>query len=140
MRSGDLAFEFLGPSRPVEAIRAHQNIQNSRPDTYQAEVPISHNIETDQFLLTIAGRIDGVFTEPEKVVIEEIKTTVRNLEYVAQNEEPLHWGQLKSYAYMYAAQLGLDEIDVQLTYYQVDRGEIREFKNRFTVVELEVFF
>jgi DNA excision repair protein ERCC-2 len=140
MRSGDLAFEFLGPSRPVEAIRAHQNIQNSRPHTYQPEVPISYNIETDQFLLTIAGRIDGVFVEPEKVVIEEIKTTARNLEYFAQNQEPLHWGQLKTYAYMYAAQFGLNEINAQLVYYQIDRGEIREFKHSFTVAELEEFF
>ncbi|MGD8521849.1 MAG: helicase C-terminal domain-containing protein [Desulfobacterales bacterium] len=140
MRSGDLAFEFLGPARPVEAIRAHQNIQNSRPDTYQAEVPISYHIETDQFLLTIGGRIDGVFTEPERVVIEEIKTTARSLEYVAQNEEPLHWGQLKTYAYMYASQFGLDQIDAQLTYYQIDHGEMREFKNSFAVVELEEFF
>ena len=140
MRSGDLAFEFLGPSRPVDAIRAHQNIQNSRPHTYQAEVPVSYKIETDQFLLTVAGRIDGVFTQPQRVTIEEIKTTVRNLEYVVQNEDPLHWGQLKTYAYMYAAQLGLDEIDAQLTYYQVEHGEIREFKESYAVAELESFF
>ncbi len=140
LRAGDLVFEFLGSPRPAEAIRAHQAIQHSRPQSYQAEVPISYNIETDQFSLTIGGRIDGVFTEPEGVVIEEIKTTVRNLEYIEQNEEPLHWGQVKIYAYMYAAQLGLDQIDAQLVYYQIDRGEMREFKHSFTVAALEEFF
>ncbi|MGD9043032.1 MAG: hypothetical protein PVG06_04925, partial [Desulfobacterales bacterium] len=64
LRSGDLTFEFLGSSRPVEGIRAHQRIQNSRPDTYQPEVSISHQVETDRFRLIIGGRIDGVYTEP----------------------------------------------------------------------------
>ncbi|MGD8739504.1 MAG: hypothetical protein PVG34_04250, partial [Desulfobacterales bacterium] len=57
-RSGDLVFEFLGSSRPVDGIRAHQKIQNSRPDTYQPEVSLSFQVETDRLRLIIGGRID----------------------------------------------------------------------------------
>jgi len=77
-RSGDLVFEFRGSSRPVEAIRAHQKIQNSRPDTYQPEVSISHQVETDRLRLIIGGRIDGVYAEPDRTIIEEIKTRPEN--------------------------------------------------------------
>jgi DNA excision repair protein ERCC-2 len=140
LRSGDLVLEFLGSVRPAEAIRAHQKIQRSRPQSYDAEIPISYQKETDQFTLTISGRVDGIFTEPDRTVIEEIKTTVRSLDSFEQDEEPLHWGQVKIYAYMYAAQQGLDNIDAQLVYYQIDSGQIREFKQRFTFAELEVFF
>ena len=140
LRSGDLTFEFLGSSRPVEAIRAHQRIQKSRPDTYQAEVSISHQIETDRFRLIIGGRIDGVYTEPDQIIIEEIKTTSRNPDYFAKNEQPAHWGQIKTYAYIYASERGLDEISTQLIYYQIDTAETREVKRTFGIAELEVYF
>jgi DNA excision repair protein ERCC-2 len=140
LRSGDLTFEFLGSSRPVEAIRAHQRIQNSRPDTYQPEVSISHQVETDRFRLIIGGRIDGVYIEPDRTLIEEIKTTTRNPDYFEKNEQPVHWGQIKTYAYIYGSARGLDEISTQLIYYQIDTAEVREVKRTFGISELEIYF
>ena len=72
LRSGDLVFEFQGATRPTDAIRAHQKVQKSRPETYQAEVSISHQLETDRFILTISGRMDGLFSQPDRTIIEEI--------------------------------------------------------------------
>ncbi len=140
LRSGDLVFEFLGSSRPAEAIRAHQKIQNSRPATYQPEVSISHQIETDQLRLMIGGRIDGVDVKPDQTLIEEIKITTRNPDYFEENPHPVHWGQVKTYAYIYARQQSLDEIIAQLTYYRIDTAEIREIKRTFGIAELEIFF
>ena len=64
-RSGDLTVSFSGARRSVEAIRAHQKIQNSRPQTYRPEVSIALQHESDAFLLRISGRIDGVFSETD---------------------------------------------------------------------------
>lgn len=139
LRSGDLIFEFQGSSRPVEAIRAHQKIQNSRPASYQPEVSISHQIETDRFRLIIGGRIDGVDTRPDRTLIEEIKTTTRDPEYFEKNEHPVHWGQLKTYAYIYGSQHGLDEMITQLTYYQIDTGKVHKVKRAFRLAELEIY-
>ena len=140
LRTGDLAFEFLSSTRPVDAIRIHQKLQQSRPENYTAEVAVSHQIETEMFILTVGGRIDGVYLEPDRVLIEEIKTTTRNLEHYVKSEDPLHWGQVKCYAYIYAREHGLSEIGTQLTYYQVDTAEIRKFEGQFTIIELESFF
>jgi DNA excision repair protein ERCC-2 len=140
LRSGDLVFEFLGSSRPVEAIRAHQKIQKSRPDSYRSEVAIAHQVETDRFQLIIGGRIDGVYTESERTVIEEIKTTTRNPDYFSKNENPIHWGQVKAYAYIIGKDHGLAEISTLLTYYRLDTAEIRQFKRTFSISELEIFF
>ncbi len=140
LRSGDLVSEFLGSSRPVEAIRAHQRIQNSRPATYRPEVSISHQVETEQFRLNISGRIDGVYSEPDRTIIEEIKTTARNPIYFEENENPVHWGQVKTYAYIYGQARGLDEMITQLTYYQIDSGQIREIRRTYRIEELAVFF
>ena len=132
-------FEFQGATRPTDAIRAHQKVQKSRPQTYQAEVAISHQVETDRFMLTISGRMDGVYSEPDRTIIEEIKTTSRAPEHFVQHEEPLHWGQVKTYAYMYAAKHELEEIDAQLVYYQIDSGRIQEIKRSFAFPDLEAF-
>jgi DNA excision repair protein ERCC-2 len=140
LRSGDLAFEFQKSSRPVEAIRAHQKIQNSRPDTYRPEVSISHLVETDQFHLKIGGRIDGVYAEPDRTIIEEIKTTTQDPNYFENNQQPTHWAQVKIYAYIYGRQQGLEEIITRLTYYQIDTGAIREYQLTFDLSELEIFF
>ena len=62
LRSGDLSFDFLSAARPVDAIRAHQKIQQARPANYSAEVTVSHRLETGLLDLAIGGRIDGVYT------------------------------------------------------------------------------
>ncbi len=144
-RSGDLEFSFSGVRRSVEAIRAHQAIQMSRPPPYHAEVPISLQHETDGFVLTINGRIDGVFTEPDdaetqRTVIDEIKTTDRDIDHLAAHRDPLHWGQVKCYAHMYAVDRQLGKIDVQLTYYHLDSGEMRELRETFSADELAGFY
>lgn len=140
LRSGDLSLEFLSSARPLDAIRIHQKIQQSRPANYSAEVAVSHQIETDLFKLTIGGRIDGIYHESAGVLMEEIKTTTRSLDYFEDHENPIHWGQVKTYAYIYALDQDLKAIDAQLTYFQVDTGKIRNFKKHFTLTELEVFF
>ena len=84
-------FEFQGATRPTDAICAHQKVQKSRPQTYQPEVAISHQLETDRFILTISGRMDGVYSQPDRIIIEEIKTTSRAPDYYEQHEVPLSW-------------------------------------------------
>jgi DNA excision repair protein ERCC-2 len=138
--SGDLIMEFLGSIRSHDAIRAHQKIQKSRPDTYQAEVSVSHRIETDLLALTISGRIDGVFKQPDRIIIEEIKTTTRNLDFYERNQNQLHWGQAKTYAYLYSVCHNLKEVDVQLTYYHIESGKLSELKKHFDISDLESFF
>jgi DNA excision repair protein ERCC-2 len=140
LRSGDLELVFFGSKRSVEGIQAHKWIQEARPEVYIREVPICHEIETETFLLKINGRIDGVYKNPDRIIIDEIKTTFGNLEVLEEFEKPLDWGQVKTYAYLYALDHGLDEIDAQITYYQLNTGEMRELRISFSREELELFF
>ncbi|MBN1932396.1 MAG: ATP-dependent DNA helicase [Desulfobacterales bacterium] len=139
-RTGDLELEFTGAGRTLEAIRAHQKIQKSRPTGYTPEVAICREIETEYFFLCISGRIDGVYQTHESVMIDEIKTTTRDLDFFKTACNPLHWGQLKCYAYLYSLEHDLDKIDVQLTYYQLDTGDTLELREAFTREELDIFF
>ena len=133
-------YEFLSGSRPLEAIRIHQKIQQSRPENYTAEVPVSIQVDSKLFTLTVSGRIDGIYLDSDRIMIEEIKTTTRSLDYFNQYKDPLHWGQLKCYAYIYARDQNLSDVDTQLIYYRIDTGDSREFKQHYTLNELERFF
>ena len=140
LRSGDLEHEFIGSHHAHDGIRAHQKIQKSRPDNYLPEVSISHMIETESMELIISGRIDGLFSDTEGVTIEEIKTTTRALDQIISTENPLHWGQLKTYGYLYAIENNLEHIGTQLTYYQIETGEVRELRQTFPMATLKRFF
>lgn len=140
LRSGDLKVEFTGASRAVDAIKLHQKIQYSRPAEYAAEVGIAHRVETPDLVLDITGRIDGVFEGGAVPVIDEIKTTRRHAEECLREENPLHWGQAKVYAFLYAVEHDLADIGVQLTYARLETGAFRETRRYFTRIELQSFF
>lgn len=139
-RGGDLSFDSFSMGNPREAIFAHQKIQKSRPDEYTGEVPVSYQFETDKYLLEVNGRMDGIFEYPGKVVIEEIKTTTKNIDAVIKNPNPNHWAQLKIYCYIWITQNNTDRIEGQLTYYQMESGKIEEIGVTYTKNELEIFF
>ena len=103
----------MGSVGAVEGIRAHQRIQRQRPAEYQAEVPVQLSVEQPDFILNIAGRIDGLFRLSDQVIVEEIKSTLRPLKEIEAGQSEIHWGQAQCYAYMYALQEGLSEIDIQ---------------------------
>jgi len=141
LRSGDLSIMFRGSTRATNlaGIRAHQKIQKSRPQDYVKEVPISYLYQTESFELLIQGRMDGMYIEDGKVVIEEIKTTTRELDLFCDDRNDLHWGQVKTYAALYAVEQRLPTVSARLTRYQIEAGETKSFFKEFQTEELTVF-
>ncbi len=137
---GDLLFEFAGSRRALEGIRLHQQLQRQRPPEYRAEVTVAKTVAIEGILLQVNGRMDGVFAFPERPIIEEIKTTTRDLDALDQEAAPEHWGQARVYAYLYADEHRLAQIDVHLTYIHVDTGEVRTFQEAWVFSDLEILF
>jgi DNA excision repair protein ERCC-2 len=140
LRSGDLHVDFFGSVSAIEGIRAHQQIQRQRPSNYQAEVPVSYSVEHAEFQLNVSGRIDGVLVEKSRTVIEEIKTTRRSLEEMAQNPNAIHWGQAQCYAYLYCVREKLPSVVVRLTYANLESGKTCELERILDMTVLETFF
>ena len=142
LRSGDLVIDFTGTRRAIDAIRAHQKVQRSRPSDYLSEVTVDYQHESEDFTLNIGGRIDGIYpAAPNRTVcIDEIKTTVRDLDKVVDQNNPLHWGQAKTYAFMYAEAHDLPEVDIQLTYFHLETGEMRTQRISNDRRQLQAFF
>lgn len=140
LRSGDLSAGFVSNSRALLGTRAHKKVQKSRPVEYSAEVPLSYLLETEDLTLEISGRADGIFRYPDRTIIEEIKSTTEDLANIDEYYNLLHWAQAKCYAYIYAVQNDLQAIEIQLTYYQLDSGEVKSLPACYQTEELAVFF
>lgn len=141
LRSGDIDNRVAGiDSR--EAMQAgsrfHRKIQKKMGTSYHAEVPLKLLIEEENYQLVIEGRADGIIIEDE-VTIDEIKGIYRNLNDL---EEPImvHLAQAKCYAYIYAITHDLMNIRVQMTYGNLDTGDMKYFTYAYSIEELQEWF
>jgi len=140
LRAGDINTGFVGSSRAVEGTRAHQKVQKENSEEgYMPEVTLKHQLEYKNFNFLIEGRADGIIINKD-VTIDEIKSTSRPLSFIDEGYNILHLAQAKCYAYIYSKQNSLEEINVQLTYFQLETEEIKKFKRKFVFEELEDFF
>src|SRR5690606_37132878 len=105
-----------------------------------AEVFLRYTLDYEGFVIEIEGRVDGIIEEDGKVIIDEIKSTLRPLEEIHEDYNILHWAQAKCYGYMYLKEKGLEEIELQLTYFNIESENIKRFIRRYTIGELEEFF
>lgn len=123
--------------------RIHRKIQRMMGPDYHAEVSLKTEVDCGGFCILVEGRADGIITERDgeevRVTIDEIKGVLKELRFI---EEPaaLHMAQAKCYAAIYAEQQGLRQINVQLTYCQMETEEIRRFSESFEAEEVKEWF
>lgn len=99
------------------------------------------------FSVIVGGRADGIYTgnlpddpsSPRAPVIDEIKTTYRNL-YKMTAPEPVHLAQAFCYAYMYCSENNLPFVYIRVTYYNLDNEDIHYFYERKSLSELTEWF
>lgn len=128
-----------GFDRALEGSRIHRKLQKEGGEAYRAEVPLSAEIECGEFCYTLQGRADGILTQENGITIDEIKTTQRPIERLAEDSYPSHWAQACCYGYMLCTQDALPGVTVRLTYVQADSGEIRRFFRDYTAAQLTDF-
>ena len=139
LRTGDISPTEISPNRAVDGTKAHQWVQKNSGDNYIAEVNVSLVHACKTFDLLLRGRIDGVIKQNNTIIINEIKSTTRNLEKI---EEPIniHLAQAQIYAYIYCQNNDLDYIKVKLTYVLLENYELKHFDFEYTKSELELIF
>lgn len=140
LRSGDIDNRFMSSTRAVEGTRAHQKLQKSYGEEYQPEVTLNHTLDYDDFVIEIEGRADGILKRDDKIVIDEIKSTMRPMENIEEDHNVLHWAQAKCYGYIYAKEKNIEKLDVQLTYFNIESEEVKMFVKEYSLQELERFF
>lgn len=148
LRCGDLDMRFMGSSRAVEGTKAHQKIQKENREKYSVifgeeylpEVSLRHKVQYNGGTIVIDGRADGILIKDKVVTIDEIKTVTKDLELLEEDYNSLHWAQAKCYAYIYGVQNNLEQVNVQLTYYEINTEKIKQFIKIFSIEQLQDFF
>ena len=140
LRRGSIDSRFTGVNRAEEGARVHRHLQKKGGENYKTEVFLSLTEDCGDVSVKVEGRADGVITDGENVTIDEIKTTLTPLANIEEDYNFLHWAQAICYGYIYCRKNGLDSINIRLTYYEMDSGEIKRFVKPFSLEELSAFF
>lgn len=140
LRRGSIDSRIKASVRALEGIKGHKKIQSSYSEKDRAEVTLKEDIDFEDFTLRVEGRADGILEENEKIIIDEIKTTTKNVMDIDYDFNELHWAQAKVYAYIYSKEKDLDSIIVQLTYYNVEDFGTKFLRQEYSFNELKEFF
>ena len=141
LRSGDIDNRVFNRSSMTEGSRLHSVYQAKQSANYMSEYPLSINLTVDEIDILLEGRADGIIKRSDGTyVIDEIKTTVEELEKFHADNLEWHLGQAKCYAYMFAKQNDLEFIGIKLTYIRQGK-EKEQFIDQyvFNYLELEQF-
>ncbi|HAX40769.1 MAG TPA: ATP-dependent helicase [Clostridiales bacterium] len=135
MLSGSLS-AMASSARLLDGIRGHQALQAVALDGARNEVSVSGTVSSEHIELTVYGRIDRLYGDSR---VEEIKTTYLESERLLSGD-PQHWAQAKCYAFLFCETAGLAQIDVSLTYFHLDTGEITTLTESYAVEQLGAFY
>ena len=141
LRSGDIDNRVSGKKDAESMLagaRIHRKIQRSMGSDYHAEVTLKHLIPMEKFNLQVEGRADGII-DGNPVTIDEIKGIYKSLEYLKE-PVPVHIAQAKCYAYIYGIQNEKSEMDIQMTYVNLDTEQKLYFYEHYTIDELSEWF
>ncbi|MDR0272339.1 MAG: ATP-binding cassette domain-containing protein, partial [Clostridiales bacterium] len=141
LRAGDIDNRFRDSSAMYKGVAAHRKIQKESGENYKKEVTLTLETEIENIPIILKGRADGIITDENGVIIDEIKTTALPLEHFYKQEN-LHYGQGMVYAHMYlqTCETRYSAAKVQLTYFQLESEEIQRHEKIFTRDELSEFF
>ncbi len=141
LREGDIDNRMA--KAPTDAMqeggRIHRMIQKRMGIEYEAEVPLKFQVDYDNYIVQIEGRADGIIRRGDLVIVDEIKGTYRDLKFIAE-PVPVHLAQAMCYAHFVACKEELAQVDVRLTYCNIDTEEVKYFQNKYTAEQLREFF
>ena len=134
-KQGDLDLRFTPSPTSQEGIAGHKTVAASRSASYRSEVSLSGEYRH----LIVRGRADGY--DPERQLLEEVKTYKGDLALMPPNYLHLHWAQAKVYGALTCRQFDLPALSVSLVYFDIGRQqESPPLLQHCTANELQTFF
>ncbi len=139
-KSGDINVKNLSPERAMEGIKAHKILQSLMGENYQKEYFLKREFTVNNIQFIIEGRADGIISENNEIIVDEIKSTYTNLDFIEKNYNEAHIAQAKCYAYIYCLDNEINNISIQLRYYNLDTEKTKTIPYNYDLKELELFF
>jgi Rad3-related DNA helicase len=133
-KQGDLDLRFTPSPTAQEGIQGHAVVASRRGDNYRAEV----SLEGDFGPLHVRGRADGY--DPNQNLIEEVKTYRGQFTSIPDNHRHLHWAQLRVYGHLMCQQLGLEQVNLALVYFDIGSQQETSLRETRSSAELAAIF
>lgn len=142
LRQGSIDNRFVSMNRAREGTIAHKKLQESNEKiyaNYQKEVFMEYLFEFEKYILKIQGRADSIIIENNNVIIEEIKSTTREVNFIDEATNELHWAQGIIYGFIYATKNNLENITIRLSYINIISDEVKSFDRGYEYKELKYY-
>jgi Rad3-related DNA helicase len=133
-KQGDLDLRFTPSPTAQEGIQGHAVVASRRGNNYRSEV----SLEGDFGPLHVRGRADGY--DPDQNLIEEVKTYRGQFASIPDNHRHLHWAQLRVYGHLMCRQLGLEQVNLALVYFDIGSQQETSLRETRSSAELEAIF
>ena len=140
LRKGSIDTRVFNKSSMTEGSRIHAYYQKKQGDSYLSEYYLEHTFLIDDFSITLQGRADGIILFKNEVIIDEIKSTVIDLDVFANEQGEWHIGQAKCYALMYGLENDLKTVTIRMTYIHqgTDKKMIRQSTHSIVDLQQEI--
>ncbi len=136
-RSGDIDHRFTPSPTGVQGTEGHQRVFRRRPQSYCSEYLVEYHCEPSGLPLLLRGRADGF--DPDVGMVEEIKTCRVSPDSIAQPVKDVHLAQARLYAALIAAGEGLEQLEVRLTWFNIDTERETTSVHHYSAEELAAF-
>lgn len=136
-RSGDIDHRFSPSPTGVQGVAGHQRVYSRRPASYRSEYAVEYQHHEPALQLTLRGRADGY--DPDRGLVEEIKTCRVQPDRIPEAVAQLHFAQGRLYAAIIAAQGNLDRLEVRVTWFNIDSEEEYSRAEQYSAAELAAF-
>ena len=136
-RAGDIDHRFTPSPTGVQGVAGHQRVYRRRGDSYRSEYPVDYSQTEGGLRLRLSGRADGY--DPAAALVEEIKTCRIRPALIPATVSRMHLAQARLYAALIAIEQDLDQLEVRLTWFNIDSGEETPLSQSYTRRELEQF-
>lgn len=136
LRTGDIDNRVYNQDTMTRGSEIHASYQSRRIGDYVSEYYLKTSVEVDGFTIYLDGRADGIYLK-ETPIIEELKSTIEDLDVYYKKNEEWHLGQAIVYAYMFLKEKKVNQCEIILTYISQINDERKEHKYKFNYQEVE---
>lgn len=125
-RKGHLDNRIFNLSTMQEGTKVHLEYQKSKDSSWISEYPINFYYSIKEFEIYVYGRADVVKLTENELIVEEIKSTVSDLDEFYLTNASWHLSQVMFYAYCIACRNDFKDATIILTY--LKQGKSKEMK------------
>lgn len=139
-QTGDLTSELGFNSSALEGTNIHNLRQAEYSNEAIKEYYVNKVITYNEEEINLIGYVDGLLEREKKLVLEEIKTTSKEIYKEDFEVHQEHLAQLKIYGYLLLLDTDFSEAELNLLYIERTTLKRRNYHYRIEKKELEQFF